>query len=60
MYQNFFKEGNEDHKFLWFPDLQDKIVEFLRSEIAFDKIYLECAENVKAEPTRNNSGFITY
>ena len=32
----------------------------MSSEITLDKFYLQCAGTVKAEPTGNNSGFITY
>ena len=60
MYQNICKEGNGDHKFLRCTNIWDNNFEVLRSEISLDKFNLEYAENVKAKPTGNNSGLITY
>ena len=60
MYQKFFTEDNNNHKFLRCPDLRDNNFEFLSLAITLDKINLECAENVKAKPTGKDSGFITY
>ena len=60
MYQNHLKECNCDHKFLRCTDLLGKNFEVLRSEIALDEVYLECAVTVKAKPNGNYSGFITY
>ena len=56
----FLKEVNDDNKILKCLDIRDKNFEYLRSAIALDKIDLECAENVKAKPTGNDSGFIAY
>ena len=60
LYQNLFKEGNGDHKYLMFTDIRDNNFEVLHSAIALDKVDLEFSETVKAKPTKNNSGFITY
>ena len=49
IYQNFSKEGNGDDKLIRYPDLQ-----------ALDKFDLERADTIKAKPTLNDSGFITY
>ena len=58
MHQRFLKEGHDDNKFLKCPDLQEKQFEVLRSEIASDKIDPDCAENVKAKTTGNDSVFM--
>ena len=42
------------------PNLQDTNFQVLILEIALDKIYLDCAEKVKAKPTRNDKVFIIY
>ena len=60
MYQNLFKEGNGDHKFLKCAYLLDNNFDILPLTIALYKAELECTEIVKAKPTRNYSGFITY
>ena len=60
MYHNFLKEVNSDSKYLRFTDLRDNNFEVLLSATTLDKIDLDCAENVRAKPTVNNSGFITY
>ena len=60
MYQKLLKEGNGDHKYLRCRYLQYKNFEVMSSAIALDKIDLDCAENVKAKPTGDYSGFITY
>ena len=60
MYKNILKEGNIDHKFLRCPDLRDNDFGDLRSEITLDKVDLDYSETVKARPTVNDSGFITY
>ena len=60
MYQNIPKEGNADNKFLRCSDLQDKNFEVMCSEVTLYKVDLECAGTVKAIPTANASGFITY
>ena len=54
------KEGNGDQKYLRCTDLQDNNFEVMNSEIALDKVYLECAEKFKAKTNGNDSGFITY
>ena len=54
------KEGNGDHKYLRCPYLQDRTFKVLYSEIALDKVDLECAETVQTKPTGNYSGFISY
>ena len=54
MYHDVLKEGNGDHKFLRCPDLWDNNFDYLRSGIAYDKIELECAENIKAKPNGND------
>ena len=59
LYQKILKEGNGDHKYLRCTDLWYNNFEVLRSEIALDKVNLECAETVKYKPTRNYSGFIS-
>ena len=59
MFQIFLKEGNGDNKFLRCPYLRDNTIEVLCSEIALDKVDLDCAEAVKAKLTGNDSGFIT-
>ena len=43
-----------------FPDPPDKKFKVLYSVLALDKVDLVCAETIKAKPTVNNSGFITY
>ena len=60
MYHKLLNKGNGDHKFLTCPDLIYNNFEVLRSAISLDKVEFECAETVKAKPTRNDSGFITY
>ena len=60
MYQNILEEGNGDHKFLRCLDLQDNNFEVLCSEIALDKVDIECEGTVKTKTTVNDSGFITY
>ena len=60
MYHKFLKEGNGYHKFIRCPDLGDNNFEVLRSEITLDNVDIDCAETVKAKPTGNDSGFITY
>ena len=60
MYQDILREFNGDQKYLRCPDLQDNKFDFLRPTISLDKVDLECAETVKAKPTGNDSGFITY
>ena len=60
MYQNILKEGNGDHIFLRCPYLEDNKCEIMRSDIALDKVDLECAETVKSKPAGNDSDFITY
>ena len=60
MYQKFLNEGNGDHKFYKCTDLQEKNFKVLCSAITLDKTDLDCAKNVKAKPTGNSSGFITY
>ena len=54
------KKDNGDHKYLRCPDLRYNNFQVLRSAIALDKINLDYAENFKAKPTGNDSGFITY
>ena len=41
-------------------DLQYNNFEVMRSSITLDKEDLVCIETVKAKPTVNDSGFITY
>ena len=36
------------------PYLRDNNIGILRSSVELDKVDLECAETVKAEPTRND------
>ena len=60
LYQDILREFNGDQKYLRCPDLQDNSFEVLSSEITQDKIDLDCAETVKAKPTVNGSGYITY
>ena len=60
MYQNFLKEGNGDHNFLWCTVHQDNNSGVLRSAMALNKVGLECAKLFKAKPTGDYSGFITY
>ena len=60
VHQFFFKERNGDHKSLRCPDLQYNNFEVMRSESALGKINHNCAENVKAKPTGNDSDFMTY
>ena len=60
MYHNFLKEVNSDSKYLRFTYLRDNNFEVLLSATTLDKIDLDCAENVGAKPTVNNSGFVTY
>ena len=59
-HQRFLKEDNGDQKYFMFPDLQDNNFEVLHSEIILDKVDLDCVETVKANPKRNDSGFIAY
>ena len=54
------KKVNSDQKYLRCLDILDKNSEVLRSAIPLDKVDLECAETVKAKPTGNDSGFVTY
>ena len=42
-----------------FPDLRVNNFEVMPSEIALDKVDIECAGTVKTKPTRNDSVFIT-
>ena len=60
MYQNILKYVKGDHKCLRCPDLLYNNFEVLCSEIALDKIDLECAATFKAKPTKNYLGFIIY
>ena len=60
MYRQLLNEGNSEQKYLRCPDLWDNNFEVLRSSIALDKVDIECANIVKPEPTRNDSGFINY
>ena len=60
VYQKLLKKGNSDHKLLRCPDLRYNNFEVICSVITLNKINLECAETVKAKPTGNDSGFITY
>ena len=60
MYQNLSKEGNSDSKFLRCPDLLYNKCEVVPSAIALYKVDLDFAATVKAKPTGNDSGFITY
>ena len=43
----YLKEGNGDHKYLRCPVISEYKFDILRSEIALDKIDLDCAETVK-------------
>ena len=58
IYQRLLKEGNDDHKYLSFPDLRDKNFDILHSAIALNEVDLACAETVKAKATVNDSNFI--
>ena len=60
IYQNILKEGNGNKKCLRFPDIQDNKFDILRSAIVLDKVDQVCEETVRAKPTGNDSGFITY
>ena len=60
IYQIIVKEGNDDHKYLWRPDLRYNNFEILRSAILLDNIDMVCAETVKYKPTGNYSGLINY
>ena len=60
LYQNILKEGNGNQKYLRFPDHQENKFEVLHTSITLDKADFECACIVKAKPTGNDSGFITY
>ena len=60
IYQKFLKEGNAYHMDLRCIDLQYNNFEVMRSSITLDKEDLVCIETVKAKPTVNDSGFITY
>ena len=60
MYQKILKAVNGDRKVLRCPDLRDNNFEVLCSAITLDKVDLQFAATVKAKPSRNDSGFITY
>ena len=52
LYQNILKEDNGDQKCLMCADLRDNNFGVICSEIALDKVDLECAETFKDKPTR--------
>ena len=60
IYQTPLKEGNGYHKYLQCPDIQDNNFEIMCSTISLNKVDLACSKTVKAKPTGNYSGFITY
>ena len=60
LYQKLLKEDNGYQKCLRCKDVRDKNLEFLCSENSWDKVDLEWSETIKAKPTGNNSGYITY
>ena len=60
VYHNFLKKNNDYRNLLRCLDLLDINFEVLSSSIALDKLDVECAENVEAKPTGNDSGFIKY
>ena len=60
IYQKIFKEVNGYKNYLICPYVWYNNFEVLHSVIELDKVDLECAETVKAKPTRNYSDFITY
>ena len=60
LHHNLLKEVNVDNKYLSCLDIWDKKFEVFRSLIALNKVNLDFAETVKAKPTRNDLGFITY
>ena len=51
IYQIIFKEVNGYHKYLRFTYIQDNNFEFLRSDIALNKVDLLREETVRAKPT---------
>ena len=60
MYQNVLKESNDDYMYLRRPYLRDNKFGVMSSAIVLDKIDIDCTENIKAEPTVDDSGFIIY
>ena len=53
MYHKILKGIHGDHKYLMCSDLWDNRYGVMPSENMFNKIDLECAETIKARPTKN-------
>ena len=60
LYHNILKESNVDQKYLRCTDIGDNNFEVMRSPIAWNKVYHESSDTVKAKTTGKYSGYIKY